>query len=199
MEYRAYLRRNPRDAAAMVGLGRNALQGGDIEGAARDFASALEVDPRQADAIKELAQIDIRAGRFDQARRRLERLTQIEPFDHFVRYSYAQALKLAGEPEKAAHRVGACDADARRAGPARPAPVHHPQESRRPGLAMRGRPVDAHPRPRRRGPEVGQRDPRADPRHAPTHQALAEHYAANGNPGLANYHRTMASGGPGGR
>ena len=37
VEYRAYLRRNPRDAAAMVGLGRNALQGGDIEGAARDL------------------------------------------------------------------------------------------------------------------------------------------------------------------
>ena len=40
---------------------------------------------------------------------------------------------------------------------------------------------------------------RADPRHVPTHQALAEHYAATGNPGLANYHRTMASGGPDGR
>ena len=34
---------------------------------------------------------------------------------------------------------------------------------------------------------------RADPRHAPTHRILAEHFAKHGDPGLANYHRAMAS------
>src|SRR5262249_55574576 len=89
-EYRAYLRRNPRDAAAMAGLGRTALQAGDVEGAARAFESALEVDPRQLDALKELARLDIRFGRFDRARRRLEQLAGLAPFDHEVLYAYAQ-------------------------------------------------------------------------------------------------------------
>ena len=51
--------------------------------------------------LEELAQLDMRFGRLDQARRRLELLTQIEPFDSEIRYSYSQALKLVGEPEKA--------------------------------------------------------------------------------------------------
>src|SRR5262249_52323151 len=100
-EYRAYLRRNPRDAAAMAGLGRTALQAGDVEGAARAFESALEADPRQLDALKGLARVDIRFGRFDRARRRLEQLAGLAPFDHEVHYAYAQALKIAGEPERA--------------------------------------------------------------------------------------------------
>ena len=34
---------------------------------------------------------------------------------------------------------------------------------------------------------------RADPRHVPTHRLLAEYYGKQGNAGLANYHRVMAS------
>ena len=40
------------------------------------------------------AQIDMRQGRHKQARERLEVLTKLEPFDHSIRYSLAQALKL---------------------------------------------------------------------------------------------------------
>jgi predicted Zn-dependent protease len=36
---------------------------------------------------------------------------------------------------------------------------------------------------------------RTDPRHAPTHRLLAEYYAKLGDAGLANYHRVMASAG----
>ena len=34
---------------------------------------------------------------------------------------------------------------------------------------------------------------RVDPRHVPTHQALADYYTKLGESGLANNHRTMAS------
>ena len=34
---------------------------------------------------------------------------------------------------------------------------------------------------------------RADPHHGGIHQVLADYYAGHGDPGLANYHRTMAS------
>jgi Flp pilus assembly protein TadD len=194
-EYRAYLRRNPKDAAAIVGLGRNAFQRGDIEGATRAFESALEVDPRQTDAIKELAQLDIRFGRFDQARRRLERLTQIEPFDPEVRYSYAQALKLAGESEKAGielQRAAQMRDEQDRMLQLRSRILNNPKDLDSRYQVARWMLTHGHGE---EGLKWAKEILRGDPRHAPTHQALAEYYAAHGNPGLANYHRTMASNG----
>ena len=35
---------------------------------------------------------------------------------------------------------------------------------------------------------------RTDPRHAPTHRLLADHYRKQGDAGLANYHMLMSSG-----
>jgi tetratricopeptide (TPR) repeat protein len=93
-EYRAYLKRNPRDASALVGLAKIAFQYGDIEKTRKCFEAALEVDPRRADALKELAWIDLRFGRAKEACARLELLTQIEPYDPGIRYSYARALKF---------------------------------------------------------------------------------------------------------
>src|SRR5579883_636743 len=100
-EFRAYLDRHPEDAKALVGLGRNAFQSGDLAGATTAFEAALKADPRQPDALKELAQTDLRLGRFAQAAQRFELLTQIEPYDHEIRYSYAQALKLKGDEARA--------------------------------------------------------------------------------------------------
>ena len=100
-EYLAYLQRHPNDLTAQVGLGRNAFQQGDIDVARRYFEAAVKANPRQADAIKELCQIDLRFGRIQQACESLKRLTQLDPFDQEAHYSYAQALRLAGDLERA--------------------------------------------------------------------------------------------------
>jgi predicted Zn-dependent protease len=191
-EYLNYLKRQPGDTSALVGLGRNAFQNGDIDGARKDFEAALQIDPRQPNALKELAQTDMRLGRFVQACRRFVLLTQIEPYDHEIRYSYAQALKLSGD-----------DARAR-------------TESQ---LAVRLRNEHNHivrlrskilqdPNDRVSRYEVarwmfdhGHHNEglkwaaeilRGDPNHAPTHQLLADYYDKQGNAGLANYHRLRA-------
>jgi tetratricopeptide (TPR) repeat protein len=194
-EYRTYLRRNPKDAAALVGLGRNAFQIGDIEGATREFEAALAADPRQVDALKELAQLDMRFGRFAQARRRLERLTQIEPFDHEIRYMYSQALKFVGESEKARQESERAtqlrkEQDEMLQLRARILSDPNDQASRlQVALWMLGHGhVDE-------GLKWTKEILRADPHHAATHRALADYYASHGDPGLANYHRMMASGG----
>ncbi len=96
-EYLGYLEEHPDDVLALVGLGHNAFQHGDLDGATRDFEAALKIDPRQPDALKELAQVDLRLRRYGQACRRFETLIQIETYDYEIRYSYAQALKLAGD------------------------------------------------------------------------------------------------------
>jgi tetratricopeptide (TPR) repeat protein len=192
-EYRAYLRRNPKDAAALVGLGRNAFQNGNIEAATREFEAALAVDPRQVDALKELAQLDIRFGRLDQARRRLELLTQIEPFDPEIRYSYSQALKLVGEPEKArleGERAAQLRKDNEEIVQLRSKILGDPND-----LASRFQVVQwmfGHGHDEE-GLKWAREILRADPRHAPTHWVLADYYAKHEDPGLANYHRTMAS------
>jgi tetratricopeptide (TPR) repeat protein len=192
-EYRAYLRRNPKDAPALVGLGRNAFQNGDIDEAIRQFEAAVAVDPRQADALKELAQLDLRFGRFAEARRRLELLTQVEPFDHEIRYSYAQALRLVGDQAKAR-------AEAERAAQLRKEHEHIVQLR----FKILKDPADLASRfevarwmldhgHANEGLKWAKEILRADPRHAATHQALADYYAKQGDPGLANYHRAMAT------
>jgi predicted Zn-dependent protease len=192
-EYRAYLRRNPKDVSAMVGLGRNAFQDGDIDGATGEFEAALAVDPRQPDALKELAQLDLRFGRFAQARRRLELLTQIDPFDPEIRYSYSQALKLLGEPDKA--RV-----EAERA--ARLRKEHEQIVQLRSNILKDPNDLASRYQVAKWMFEHGHADEglkwakeilRANPRYAGIHQVLADYYGEHGDPGLANYHRTMAS------
>jgi tetratricopeptide (TPR) repeat protein len=192
-EYRTYLRRNPNDASALVGLGRNALQGGDIQAATRDFEAALAVDPRQVDALKQLAQLDMRFGRFDQARGRLELLTQIEPFDSGVRYSYSQTLKLVGELEKA--RIEGERAAKLRRDNEEIIQLRSRILSNSNDLASRLQVAQwmlSHGHADE-GLKWAREILRADPRHAATHRMLADHFAKHGDPGLANYHRTMAS------
>ena len=192
-EYRVYLRRNPKDATALVGLGRNAFQLGNIEGATREFEAALTVDPRQADALKELAQLDMRFGRFAQARRRLERLTQIEPFDHEIRYTYAQALKFLGESDKArieSERSAQLRAEHTKIVQLRARILDDPSDKVSRLEVARWMLSHGHAD---EGLKWTREILRTDPRHAPTHQVLADYYATHGDAGLANYHRTMAS------
>ena len=193
-EYRTYLRRNPKDASAMVGLGRNAFQDGDIEGATREFEAALTIDPRQRDALKELAQLDMRFGRFDQGRRRLELLTQIDPYDHEVRYTYSQALRLVGDPAQGrASRASGRRSSARsttRSSSSASASSRTPTTWRRASRSPGGCSTHGHAD---EGLKWTKEILRADPRHAGIHRVLADYYAEHGDPGLANYHRTMAS------
>ncbi len=100
-EFLTYLKSQPNDAHALLGLGQDAFQQGNIEGARGYFESAVKANPQQPDALKELSQIDLRLGRFQEACKSLEQLTKIDPFDHEVRYTYSQALKLAGETARA--------------------------------------------------------------------------------------------------
>lgn len=77
------LKCNHRHVSALVGLGRNDFQNGDIAGALRklEVALAIDLDPRAA--LEEPAQLELRFSRFDQAQRRLQRLSRLD-HDHEV-------------------------------------------------------------------------------------------------------------------
>ena len=100
-EFGVYLKRKPKDTAAFLGLGRNAFQQGKIEDADGSGKPRLQTNPRDPETLKELGQLDLRLGRFEKACKRLKLLSEIEPYDHEVRYSYAQALKIAGDADQA--------------------------------------------------------------------------------------------------
>jgi tetratricopeptide (TPR) repeat protein len=192
-EYRTYLDRHPEDAKAWVGLGRNAFHSGDLVGATTDFEAALRVNPREPDALKELAQTDLRLGRFAQAAQRFERLTQIEPYDHEVRYSYAQALKLKGDEARARAETELA---------ARLRKEHDQILQLRYKILQDPKDMSSRFEVAKWMLEHGHAEEglkwageilRADPRHAPTHRVLADYYQKQGDSGLANYHRLMAS------
>jgi tetratricopeptide (TPR) repeat protein len=192
-EYHAYLERNPRDATALVGLGRNAFQNGDLDGATRSFEAALAVDPHNPEALKELALADLRVGRFARACQRFEILTRIEPYDHEIRYTYAQALRAKGDAALARSQAEMA---------ARLRQEHDHVLQLRDKLLKDPSDQESRFEVARWMLEHGHAEEglrwtkeilRADPRHAPTHRALADYYDKQGDAGLANYHRLRAS------
>ena len=197
-EYRTYLERNPKDSSALVGFGRNFFQRGDLDTATQYFEAALKVDPRQPDALKELGQIDLRLGRFRKACERLGRLTEIQPYEYEVRYSYAQALKLSGdqarfriETEHAARLRKEQDHILQ----LRASLLSNPNNAAIRFEVAKWMLENGH---QEEGLKWTAEILRAEPRHAPTHRLLADYYQKHGNPGQANYHRLMASTEPNG-
>jgi tetratricopeptide (TPR) repeat protein len=197
-EFLVYLEKNPTDASALLGLGRNAFQQGDIERSRQYFEKSLAANPREPDTLKELSQIELRLGRPREASERLALLTQIQPFDHEVRYSYAQSLKLAGDEARA--RVELAHA-------ARLREEHDQLVRLRYRLVQHPDDLDARFQVAKWMMEHGHEDEalkwtreifRADPRHRPTHAILATYYQKRNESGLANYHKLMASTGANG-
>ena len=194
-EFLTYLKSQPNDAQALLGLGQDAFQQGNIEGARGYFEAAVKANPRQPDALKELSQIDVRLGRFQEACKSLEQLIKIDPFDHESRYTYAQALKLAGETARAKVEL---DYSAR---------LRLEQQEivrLRATLLQNPNNVETRFQVTKWLIEHGHADEglrwtkeilRVDPGHVPTHRLLANYYASQGDAGLANYHRVMASAG----
>jgi tetratricopeptide (TPR) repeat protein len=191
--YREHLHRNPTDASALVGQGRDAFHQGDLDGAVKDFEAALAVAPRHRDALKELAQADLRLGRHDQACRRFELLIQLEPYDPEVHASYARGLELSGDPARA--RSEAELAARLRKEADEMSQLQYNLQQNPNDLASRfavARWLLEHGRADE-GLKWTKEIFRADPDHRPTHEALAEYYRKRGDAGLANYHRLRAS------
>jgi tetratricopeptide (TPR) repeat protein len=192
-EYRTYLKRNPNDAAALVGLGRNFFQGGDLDSATEYFEAALKVDPRQPDGLKELAQIDLRQGRFQEACNRLGLLTEIQPYEYEVRYSFAQALKLSGDESRSqtetAH-AARLRKEQDRILNLKASLLGHPNNPAVQFDVAKWMIENGHVQ---EGLNWTAEILRTEPRHGPTHRLLADYYQKQGNPGQANYHRFMAT------
>jgi predicted Zn-dependent protease len=137
----------------------------------------------------------MRFGRFGPACRRLELLTQIEPYDHEIRYAYAQALKLSGDPARARTEnqlAARLRDDHERIVRLRSRILANPNDRDSRYQVARWMFDHGH---HHEGLQWATEILRADPNHAPTHQLLADYYEKQGNAGLANYHRLRAASG----
>lgn len=105
-EFAAYTVRNPHDPEGLIGAGLTAVAAGDEPSADRDFNRALAEDPNHTLALKELATIDSRQGRFEQALGLIDRAIRIDPFDPELRYPRALLLSKLGRGPEATEEFG---------------------------------------------------------------------------------------------
>jgi Flp pilus assembly protein TadD len=191
-EYATYLARHSTDVAALNGAGSAALEADDVEAAVRSFEAALAVASRDTTALKELAQINLRRGRFRQACDQLRRVAEIDRFDPDIHYTYARALKLSGD-DKGAKAETELSLRLRR--------EHSELEEIRTKLMRNPGDVDLRFQTARwfldhgrdtEGLDWAKEILRQSPNHVPLHRLLADYHERKGSAGLANYHRAMA-------
>ena len=86
---------------ARFGLGRCEYRLGAREEAVSSFERVLEVDPRNALALREIAKIDLEEGRVDLGAERLRKVVEIEPQDADGWYQLSLALARSGQRDEA--------------------------------------------------------------------------------------------------
>ena len=153
------------------------------------------VNPREPEALKELAQIDLRRGDFPSACKRLRSAIEIDPYDPDTHYNYAQALRLVGD-----HQQSKAEAELS----ARLRKEHQRMSDIRANLLKNPNDQQLRLEAARWLLEHGHDDEGLDwtkqilgaqPTHGPTHRLLADYYQRKGNIGLANYHRSLTDSG----
>lgn len=82
-------------------LGRVHLRNGETQEARREFEKALELDPRNADALLNLANLDALDGRTTQAERLIQRALQVDPNSVAALAQLAELRRRRGDLEGA--------------------------------------------------------------------------------------------------
>ena len=194
--YDAYLEAHPDDASAHFGAGRNLLDKGDGKGAIRHFTRASELDPDNAEPIKELAGAAQRRGDWPRALDLLDRATVLDPNDFSMRYHRGLVLAHLGRKKEAkAELAESCrlrnDFTRLKAAQERLVGRPHDHDSQ----LVIARWMFAHGREeegaRWAGLVLAERpnDPEAS-------RLLANHHERRGEIGLANFHRLHAAPNP---
>jgi len=198
-EYATLLERDPRNLRGLAGAARIALLRGDLQAATRLFEEALAIDPKDKTSLRELGLIDLNNGRISQACSRLEQAVRVDPHDPEVRFSYARALKLAGDEPRAAEQAAATariKQEQQQIIDLRQSLVQRPDDVEIRSRAARWLIEHGH---EKEGLEWTELILRQRPDHPATCQILVDYHTSRGNFGLANYYRMNASSSPAGK
>ena len=100
-EYETYLALEPNSATGHYGAGRNLIEIGDEAAATRHFERAMELDPKNPEVLKELAELSIRGGDFTAALSNLDKAIKLDPDDLTAHNRRAVALLRLGRTAEA--------------------------------------------------------------------------------------------------
>lgn len=101
-EYARYLERHPQDPVALNGAGRNALERGDVAGAADSLDRAFAIAPTDIDVLKGRASLEMARREPRDALTCLDRALWIDPFDTESLYARSRARAALGDQAGAA-------------------------------------------------------------------------------------------------
>ncbi len=90
-----FLDANPDDARGQTRLGDVYRHVGDLEGAARHYSTAADIDPRAFDVRLKLGEVLVALGRLSEAEQILMEVVENASEDHLVRDAGAAMLRLA--------------------------------------------------------------------------------------------------------
>jgi tetratricopeptide (TPR) repeat protein len=192
-DFRHLRKQQPDNPEVLLGLARCRLLRGEDEAAREQLTGLLKKEPQFFAALVELGKLELRANNPAQAERWLRKALRLQPSDHQAGYLSYLCLTRLGKGAEARKQL------------ARLRQIT--EDTRRLEKALRGIGTKSSDDPQARC-EIGVlclrlgrvkegllwlRDAlQADPRHRPTHRALAEYYHKSGKKELAAKHRQLA-------
>lgn len=186
--------RQPHDADALLGLARALIHAGQ-QARGRELAEqALVIKPGHAQAQTVIARLDLDNGKLTQAHDALRKALDADPSDRTSHYLLFQCLERMGEKRAARQqqaRWQALENDLTRLENILRTDI--PQNPRSADLYHEMGAILARHGKAERALSSFRQALTCDPKHRPTHQVLARHFADAGDVELAKLHRLMAA------
>lgn len=192
VHYEYLYERLPDQPLIARGLARCRHGQGRPEEAERLLDLLLEKHPRDSAALGDRGRLALQAGRADEAEDLLRRALAEDPYNTEAMYTLGLCLTERNKPEEAREWVARrerTEADLRRIDEIFAELLKRPGDA---GLRREAGVLYLRSGQEREGLRWLESALKADPRHRPAHQALAEHFERKGRSDLAEYHRRLA-------
>jgi predicted Zn-dependent protease len=192
----AYLRtaveREPGNAAARFGVARCRIDLGELEEARRLLDTLLSAAPRHGPALMERGRVSLQTNQPAEAEKWLRKAVALLPYERTANYLLGQCLQARGKREEA--RAYLAEADRIAADLVRLVEVTRQMtdQARDPALYAEAGQILMRNGQEQQGLRWLATALRQDPGHRPAHQALADYYRRQGDPGLAAHHQRLA-------
>ncbi len=193
--FRRLRQRRPKDPAPLLGLARCEILLGRTEEGTKLLDQLLSDHPRDARVLRERGKVALQEGQAEKAEKWLRQAAAPAPADPYTAYVLCNCLQLAGKREEAAATLALFKN------------LQEGQKRLNKSLAAAGEsPRDPAPRAEAGAIllKMGEEEEglrwlrsalRADPKHRPTHRALADYYQRKGDEERAEKHRKLGEAG----
>jgi tetratricopeptide (TPR) repeat protein len=185
-------RRQSGNPEALLGLARCRRDLGQAEEAQHLLDDLLAIHPQVVPALVERARLALEAGQLAEAEARLLRAVELAPHNRTVNFLLYQCLERLGKQERARQCLEQAEQitrDLRRREEINRRLAEAPHD---PSLRYEMGMLLLRNGEEPRGLIWLKSALREDPKHQPTHQALADYFGRTGQPGLAARHRRLA-------